>query len=450
MAPLRLRIEGQRFRDTKTREVTLRGINIAGDAKYPSKPDVPSNIKEKFYEGDDLSFVGKPFSIDEAHEHFSRLKRWGYNLIRYIFTWEALEHAGPKKYDDEWVDHTIEVLRLAKNYGFYIFMDPHQDVWSRFTGGSGAPMWTVYACGLNPKAFPSTQAAWVQNTYPNPAEYPKMIWSTNYTRMACQVIFTLFFAGKDFAPKAIIDGINIQDYLQEHFVKACQYLAQKIHDAGDLENDVVIGWESMNEPNRGLIGWQDLSLIPEEQKLQKGPSPTAWQAILTGSGRAVEQDTWDFGGLGPYKTGKELIDPHGDMAWLPADYDDSRYGWKRDPEWRLGECIWAQHGVWDPTNDELLRKDYFARAPTGEKLTYEYFTNNYFMSYYRRHQKAVTNVHRDAIMFCQPPVLEIPPSIKGTNDDDPNMVFSPHYYDGITLITKSWCVRRHIPVRGIY
>ncbi len=81
----------------------------------------------------------------------------------------------------------------------------------------------------------------MHNTYPEPAEFPKMIWSTNYYRMVCQVTFTLFFGGRDFAPKAIIDGKNIQDYLQEHFVEACQYLAQKIHEAGDLEDAPVIG-----------------------------------------------------------------------------------------------------------------------------------------------------------------------------------------------------------------
>lgn len=439
MAPLRLRVEGQTFRDSTNREVILRGINVAGDAKYPTHPELQSHIREKFFEGDDVSFVGRPFSVEEAHTHFSRLKRWGYNAIRYIWTWEAIEHAGPGKYDEEWIQHTIKVLRLAKDYGFYIWIDPHQDVWSRFTGGSGAPMWTLYAMGLNPRGFAATEGAMVHNTSADPANYPKMIWSTNYTRMACQMIFTLFWGGRDFAPKAIIDGKNIQDYLQDHFLAACCHLAQRIHEAGDIENDVVIGWESMNEPNRGLIGHPDLTAIPGEQKLQKGTSPTAWQAILTGSGRACEVATWEFGGMGPYKSGTQLVDPKGETVWLPADYDDSKYGWKRDPGWKLGECLWAQHGIWDPSGDQLIKKDYFARHPgTGKKIDYEYFTNNYFMDYYRKHQKAITSIHADAIMFCQPPVLEIPPSLKGTKDDDPNMVYSPHYYDGITLMTKKW------------
>ncbi|KAL1983127.1 hypothetical protein VTN96DRAFT_457 [Rasamsonia emersonii] len=450
MAPLRLRIEGHKFRDPNNREITLRGINVAGDAKYPTVPDMPTHVSDNFYDADNVSFVGRPFPLEEASLHFGRLRKWGYNTIRYVFTWEAIEHAGPGKYDDEWIDHTIKILREAKKHGFYVFMDPHQDVWSRLSGGSGAPMWTLYAAGLNPRTFNKTQAALVQNTYPDPTKFPKMIWSTNYSRLACQTMFTLFWGGRDFAPKAIIDGQNIQDYLQSHFIAACKYLAQKIHEAGDLENEVVIGWESINEPHRGLIGIQDISVIPPEQQLQLGTSPTAFQAMLTGSGRACEETTWEFGGFGPHQTGRELVDPEGESAWLPADYDDTTYGWKRDPGWKLGECLWAQHGVWDPSTDELLRKDYFAKNPrTGEPLNYDKFTNTYFLDHYRAYRDAIRSVHSDAILFCQPPVMEVPPVLKGTEDDDPNMVHAVHFYDGLTLLTKHWNRIYNVDVIGV-
>jgi hypothetical protein len=306
-------------------------------------------------------------------------------------------------------------------------------------------MWTVYACGLDPQAFNATEAALVQNTYPEPQNFPKMIWATNYTRMACQLIFTLFFAGKDFAPKAIIDGKNIQDYLQDHYIAACAHLAKRIHEAGDLEDNPIIGWESINEPNHGMIGIEDITVVPSEQKLQKGTSPTAWQAMLTGSGRACDVETWEVGNMGPYKTGTALVDPKGISAWLPADYDDNKYGWKRDPGWKLGECLWAQHGIWDPATDELLKKDYFSHSPTnGKKVDVHYYTNVYFMEHWRKYNAAIREVHKSAIMFCQPPVFEIPPDIKGTSDDDPRMVYAAHYYDGLTLMTKSWYVFRSL------
>lgn len=128
MSPLRLTIENGHFRDAHGRQVTLRGINVAGDAKYPSNPDQPSHVPEDFFDGDNVNFHTRPFPREDAHLHFSRLKRWGYNTIRYVFTWEAIESAGPGIYDEEWIQHTIEILRLAREYGFYIFMDPHQDV----------------------------------------------------------------------------------------------------------------------------------------------------------------------------------------------------------------------------------------------------------------------------------------------------------------------------------
>ncbi|KAF4854239.1 putative glycosyl hydrolase [Colletotrichum siamense] len=450
MSSLRLTIEDGQFRDGYGRQVVLRGLNVAADAKLPSEPDQPSHVGEDFFDGDNVKFHNRPFPKEEAHEHFSRIKRYGYNTIRYVFTWEAIEAAGPGRYDEEWIQHTIEILRIAKEYGFYVFMDPHQDVWSRFCGGSGAPMWTIYACGLNPQSFAATEAAIVHNTYPKPDEFPKMIWSTNYWRLAAATIFTMYFGGRDFAPKCIINGINIQDFLQGHFVAACAHLAKRIHEAGDLENEVVVGWESMNEPGCGLVGYADVSVIPSAQKLKKGSCPTIWQTILTGSGRACEVETWDMGGMGPYKVGRSLIDPHGEIAWLPADYDDSRYGWKRDEGWKLGECVWAQHGIWDPKTDTLLKKDYFAKNPnTGKTIDHPEFTNTYFMHSYRLYRDAIRPIHKNCIMLMQYPTLELPPQIKGTEDDDPLMGFSPHWYDGITLMTKRWNRVWNVDVVGV-
>lgn len=329
--------------------------------------------------------------------------------------------------------------------------DPLVLQWSRFCGGSGAPMWTLYAAGLNPQSFAATEAAIVHNTYPDPAKFPKMIWSTNYYRLAAATMFTLFFAGRDFAPKCIIDGMNIQDYLQGHFLRACAHLARRIHEAGDIEDEVVFGWETLNEPNKGMIGYEDISVIPKEQALKKGTCPTIWQTILTGSGRAVEVETWDMGGLGPYRVGRTLVDPKGEIAWLPAGYDESRYGYKRDPGWKLGECIWAQHGVWDPSTSTLLRKDYFGKHPTsGAKIDYPYFTNNYFMDFYRKYRDTIRTYHKDAIILLQGPTMELPPLIKGTPDgDDPRLVYAPHWYDGITLMTKKWNRNWNVDMIGV-
>lgn len=450
MSQFRLTIEDGQFRDREGRTVVLRGINVAGDAKLPSQPNQYSHIKDGFFDGDSVKFNGRPFPKEEAHTHFSRLRRWGYNTIRYVFTWEAIEAAGPGRYDEDFVAHTIDILRIAKEFGFYIIMDPHQDVWSRYCGGSGAPMWTIYACGLDPEKFAITEAALVHNIWDPPEEYPKMIWATNYWRLAAGTICALFFSGKDLAPKCIINGMNIQDYLQGHFCAAVAHLARRIHEAGDLENDPVIGWESMNEPNRGFTGYEDIATLPADQNLKKGTAPTLWQCILTGSGRACEIDTYDVGNLGSYKTGSKLVDPKGEVAWLSKDYDDSRYGWKRDEGWKMGECVWAQHGVWDPKTDTILDKDYFKKNPrTGMEYTYPNWTQTHFMDFFRRYRDSVRAIHKDCIVVMQLPTLELPPKIKGTADDEPKLAYSPHWYDGITLMTKKWNKLWNVDIVGV-
>lgn len=128
MAPYRLRVEGSTFRDASNREIILRGINLDSTAKYPKTPDIPSHIADNFYDGDNVSFVDRPFPVDEAHIHFTRIKKWGYNHIRFVFTWEAIEHRGPGQYDEDWIDYTIELLRVAKSFDLFVYMDPHQDV----------------------------------------------------------------------------------------------------------------------------------------------------------------------------------------------------------------------------------------------------------------------------------------------------------------------------------
>ena len=44
--------------------------------------------------------------------------------------------------------------------------------------------------------------------------YPVMCWSQNYRYAGNAIPWTLFFAGRIFAPAYEIDGVNVQDYMQ--------------------------------------------------------------------------------------------------------------------------------------------------------------------------------------------------------------------------------------------
>lgn len=350
-------------------------------------------------------------------------------------------------YDEEFVDYTIKALRKCKDHGFKIYMDPHQDVWSRFSGGDGAPYWTLLACGINPRHITATQSAIIHQEYPEPSNpdpqrLPAMIWGTNYSRMLSQTLFTLFFAGRDFAPKCILDGVNIQDWLEGHFIRSVGYLAKRMKEAGGILDECVIGWDSMNEPFEGYCGLPDLRATPHGQSLKKGSNPTPAQGVRLAYGQPQTVEWWDFGSFGPKRNGSVTIDPGGIKLWIDPDVADEpngvsmRWGWKRDAGWKLGQCIWALHGVWDPPTGLFLRPDYFAR-PAADPTRPALFLADYWRPHWRRYVAAIREHHPEHIPFVQPPVFQPPPPLEDT-DLQGRGCFSPHYYDGLTLMTRHW------------
>ncbi|CAK5273777.1 unnamed protein product, partial [Mycena citricolor] len=108
-----VRAHGRHFIDGHGRACQLRGVNLGGSCKTPSNDDnatFPHGAKG-------VTFVGRPFPLEEAPAHLARLRRWGLSFVRFLFTWEAIEHAGPGIYDMEYVQYVRELLSLLPEYG---------------------------------------------------------------------------------------------------------------------------------------------------------------------------------------------------------------------------------------------------------------------------------------------------------------------------------------------
>ncbi|KAF9964996.1 hypothetical protein BGZ70_005579 [Mortierella alpina] len=407
-----------------------------------------------------ISFVGRPFELDEADEHLARLRHWGFRMIRWVVTWEAIEHQGPGIYDQEFLEYTVRALLKAKEYGFKVMIDLHQDVWSRFSGGSGAPLWTFYAAGLDPHHFAATGAAAVHNTLQDQEPLLRMVWLTNYYKLACASMFTLFYAGKILAPQCTFNnGVNIQEYLQSHFLGAIEALVERIHQCTDsegrnlLEDKVVIGYDSWNEPSCGWIGLQCLDRLPDQHDMRQGDMPTPLQSLMLGEGITVSNvETYQLKIVGPVKSGVRTIDPSAHStaadtllskqgpikAWLTPqlrDEYDRQYGFHRDPSFPN-----ADH---PPEQGRLID-----------------WVQDHWLPFARHVIERVRKVHSTAILFLEPPVYSPPPDLvkptsMGASDakvDEElltNMVYAPHHYDDLVLLTKRYLGWINIDLLGL-
>ena len=398
-----IQADGRWFKDETGRTRILRGVNLSGGSKVPAEPLGYTHLPESLDERRDVSFVGRPVPLEEADEHFLRLKHWGLDFLRLVVTWEALEHQAPGSYDEAYLDYIEALIEKAHGHNINLFIDPHQDVWSRFSGGDGAPAWTFDLVGLEIDNFETTGAALLHQQRLD--RFPQLMWASNYNRFAPQTMFTLFFGGNCFAPGRKCQGETLQDFLQSHYIRAFQHLAQRI---AHLPN--VVGFGTMNEPSAGLIGVNDLRATDHLLvKLEITPSPA--EAIFLANG--FEQECLDFGrpliDQLPGNSKKATINPRGVRAWK----DDC-------------EDIWREQGIWDLDKDgkaRMLRPGHFARAD---------FAQDFLKPFTERFAAAIHEVMPEAHIFIESEPLAPPPIY----DSCGKMVYAPHFYDGATLFTK--------------
>jgi len=413
-----MRILDGRILDGEGRTLILRGVNLGGDAKNPFGPPGIGLGAESLKGAEGASFVGRPFPLDDAEAHLGRLARAGFTFLRLVVTWEALEHAGPGLYDEAYLAYLRKVLDAAARLGVSVFIDPHQDVWSRWTGGDGAPAWTLEKLGINLDTIDATGAAITRQRYGEyhgGAPFPRMMWPSNYNRYAAATMFALFFGGKTFAPDLIVDGKNVQDWLQGYYVAAFRHCYRRLKSCA-----AVAGWGAMNEPYPGFIGHADLELA-ESPVIPMGPRPSPWDSMRAASGHPVEVPVYRLGPLS--RPGRETFNPDGLSLF------------------REGFCCpWKQAGVWtdDGGPPRLLRADHFS-AFEGRPVN---FMRDFHKPFLLRFIEAQREVNENAFFFIE----GTPPGSKAEQHPEwdakdatacgANIVNAFHWYDGLSLFMK--------------
>ncbi|MCH9690382.1 MAG: cellulase family glycosylhydrolase, partial [Gammaproteobacteria bacterium] len=381
------------FFDVEKREVLFRGINVAAKIPLFSHKKNPEMI----------SFTNTPFSVEEAPEHFSRLKYLGFNLFRWVVPWEAICPNEPERYDTNYLNYLDNIIDLAQKYGFSVLIDFHQDVWSRFTGGSGAPLWTLEKMGLNVNQFEESLAA-IRHGKKSDFPLGHLFWHTNADRYAAKTMYTLFFGGKTFAPGFNVDGMNAQDFLQTHYIEAIALCANKLR-----HHDNVIGYDIMNEPHLGFIGCKDLT--KPHGLFRLGPSPLPLQAFAMAEGNPQKIDVYEKKLFGLKCTHK--LNCNASKANIFED----------------GVCIWRKQGIWayDQKKPILLRRNYFSASDPNEQ---------FYLPFIKRACKRLSSINSEKISFIEHVTNHPIPAVKKL----PYKIgFSGHWYDAFVIsMRKVW------------
>lgn len=133
-----------RIIDSRGREVLLRGVNV-------------NQLGDYFQEDPALE---PAFPL--RRRDFARIDRLGFNVIRLVVSWSALEPE-PGAFDRRYVRRIRRAVRRARRRGIYVVLDMHQDAWGKYVatpegescppglgpavGWDGAPDWATITDG---------------------------------------------------------------------------------------------------------------------------------------------------------------------------------------------------------------------------------------------------------------------------------------------------------------
>ncbi|NLH50587.1 MAG: glycoside hydrolase family 5 protein [Myxococcales bacterium] len=266
----RVHVQQTFFKDQQGRYLYLNGINLA-DPK--SGPVV----------WDPISYVGKPFPVDELDKNFRIIQQLGFNSVRFLIQWEAIEPDEKGVYDEEYLDYLETAVAKAGEYGIYCLIDMHQDMFSRHllkyfndgsgvmglvnpaeielaerygynnkVNGDGAPRWVVQAA-LPEKNVGGPKWGLPYALVDNPNETSDVLpWTSWFLNVGTSLdenrCYAALFAGDVVWPDYFIDGQNLKDYLQEAYANSFAQVAKRL--AG---YDNVLGYDIINEPGGVFI-----------------------------------------------------------------------------------------------------------------------------------------------------------------------------------------------------
>lgn len=248
----------------------LRGVNTGGRSKWA--PFVPFSIDPEAEAGEFAA---------AAETFFSRLPAWGCNVVRLLFSWEALEPS-PGQYDARYLDRYAAMVDAAWAHGLRVIVDFHQDIYAAPFCGDGFPPWTLPALPDPPHVCPDAS------------------WGLKYiTNSDVRAAFDRFWAD--------------EGMIQAAFFAMWGKMIERVGD-----HPGVLGFEILNEP-----GWGSAAEIPAWKHETLNPFHT--KAVAELRARAGAEPLIFFDNTGLEAVGLDPVEhvrPEGaNLVYAPHMYD---------------------------------------------------------------------------------------------------------------------------------
>jgi uncharacterized membrane protein HdeD (DUF308 family) len=226
---------GSWFNDDQGRYLLFRGVNFASRTKMaPYLPIAPLETKK-------LSQLNLKEEIKSVEPELDRLKELGFNIVRLLISWKAIEPQ-PNSNLDELLPEGKQYLTLIKEIidelharNLYVFLDFHQDIAHELYGGDGFPDWAL--------------ATDREHKLPDPSDLRDKKWMIKYvTNKSVKNTLTSFWQND----LTHIDGENklehfpVRTHLEKTIGQTAKFFRSLNNGAG---HPAILGIEPFNEPN---------------------------------------------------------------------------------------------------------------------------------------------------------------------------------------------------------
>lgn len=133
---------------------------------------IPSTNQNYLYDDDDRIVIYHGLNLSNTSKStpdnlpwttqsdLNKLNQWGFNLVRYLVFWSAIE---PQKdsINQDYIQQTIQRINWLDSLGVDVIIDLHQDLFNTKFSGNGFPSWVI-----NDDSLPFTlQQPWFNNYY---------------------------------------------------------------------------------------------------------------------------------------------------------------------------------------------------------------------------------------------------------------------------------------------